>query len=173
MEISPESHELSLLHHFNDMFENNLEPLSNIDIWVEGGYTTEEDFEKMIIYHLDDSISGLEKILNHPHSNRLGLKAGTKKFIDRIKNIKNNYEKLQSREVVGEIFKYQLQPDFQIFFRNNREKIRLQDRFNNVEKYEGFEEALTAIGHKRRKKRKTRKRKINRRRRKRKTLRRK
>lgn len=141
--------------------------------------------------NIDEAIKRFQKVLNHPNTDRihdgragaarLWIKDDFTDFIDILKERKEDFRNgifnlREADDVIAE-----LNGDLETVMERFEEQLEIQERFNNVDKYEGFDEALVAIGSKKRRKtkrhrRKSRKskgkRKTNRRRKKRKSRRR-
>ena len=126
--------------------------------------------------NINEAIHFFKKILNHPNTHRihngggLWLKDDIIEFIDILRERKEDFRNgifdlQEAFEVIDE-----LNGDLEIVVERFKEELDIQARFNNVDKYEGFDEALVAIGSKRdrksRKPKRHRKRRKTRRRRK-------
>ena len=124
--------------------------------------------------NIDEAIKRFQKVLNHPNTGRihngrgLWIKDDFTDFIDILKERKEDFRNgifdlEETVEVIAE-----LNGDLETVMERFEEQLEIQHRFNNVDKYEGFDEALVAIGSKRRKRktkrhrRKSRKSKIKR-----------
>ena len=112
--------------------------------------------------NIDEAIKRFQKVLNHPNTDRihrrgLWIKDDFTDFIDILKERKEDFRNgifdlEEAVEIIAE-----LNEDLETVMERYEEQLAIQDRFNNVDKYEGFEEALRAIGSKRRKRKTKRK----------------
>ena len=109
--------------------------------------------------NIDEAIKRFQKVLNHPNTDRihrrgLWIKDDFTDFIDILKERKEDFKNgifdlEEAVEIIAE-----LNEDLETVMERFQEQLEIQERFNNVDKYEGFEEALRAIGARRTRRRK-------------------
>ncbi len=146
---SPEASKRSILHHLR-IIDRILNPF---------GVPTMDEHNN----NIDEAIKRFQKVLNHPNTDRIylvpphgrwriWLKDDFTDFIDILKERKEDFRNgifdlREADDVIAE-----LNGDLETVMERFEEQLEIQHRFNNVDKYEGFEEALVAIGSKRHKK---------------------
>lgn len=149
----------SILYHLNDILDRPFGYLNSADRLVEMEMA-EEPVEPFLNDNLNEAIEVFQNVLNHPHAHSVDIKHEVDEFINVLKDIKKDFnDGYLDKSELANVFVLDLIPDLERIMQENAAKLEIQERFNHVDKYEGFEEALRAIGARRRRKTKRRRRK--------------
>ena len=158
MERPREASENSILYHLNDILDRPFHYLGNADRLVQMRMAEEPVVEPLLNNNFDEAIELFQNVLNHPNADRLGIKKDIGDFIYALKEIKNDFnEGSLNKTQLSNLFTQDLIKDLEGYIAENAGKLQIEHRFNNVDKYEGFEEALREIGARRKTKRHRRK----------------
>lgn len=153
MESPREASENSILYHLNDILHRPFGYLGNAHRMAQ-----EPVVERLLNNNFDEAIELFQNVLNHPNADRLGIKTDIGHFIIALKDIKRKFnEGSLDKTQLSNLFTQDLIQDLAGYIRENAEKLEIEDRLNNVDKYEGFEEELREIGARRKTKRHRRK----------------
>ncbi len=145
----------SILYHLNDILDRPFGYLTYANDLVEMEMA-EEPVEPFLNDNLSEAIEVFQNVLNHPHADRVNIKHEVDELINVLKEIKTDFnEGYLDKSELANVFESDLIPDLQRIMEENAEKLEIQERFNHVDKYEGFEEALRAIGARRTRRRKS------------------